>query len=150
MTMPIRSSHFAAVLGVAGIAVLVVVLWPTAPSPAPSQEGPAVSAVLSDRALGRAVVEFIAVGFALGALGVGARLFAARVNELRRAGSRRTPITAPAPTISHVPGAFDATASEFDEIEQPQPRFAPIVSLTEAQARRQQRAERERATLNSA
>ena len=152
MNMNTKSNHLGAMLGVAAVAVLIAMVWQTDPNPSTSVSAQAVSPLLSDGTLGRMVVEFIAAGFALGVLGVGMKLFAARFGELRRVALQRTSVTvsAPAPTVVELAAAY-ATASEVDDIKQA--GFAPIVSLTEAQVRRQ-RAERDRArkraTLNSA
>ncbi|HXX85260.1 MAG TPA: hypothetical protein VEN29_14915 [Casimicrobiaceae bacterium] len=151
MNMNTKSHHLGTMLGVAGVAVLSAMLWQVDPNPSTSMPAQAVSPLLSDGTLGRMVVEFIAAGFALGVLGVGVKLFAARFGERRRAASQRTAVTVPAPTVAFEPAAADATASEFDDVKQP--GFAPIVSLTEAQVRRQRierDRERKRATLNSA
>jgi hypothetical protein len=150
MNMDTNSNPVRAVLGVAGIALIIALLWQAGPSSSTSVVAPAVSPLLSDGTLGRAVVEFIAAGVALGVLGVGVKLFAVRFGELRRAGSQRASVALPAPTVVELAAAF-ATASEFDHVRQP--GFAPIVSLTEAQVQRQREKrdrERRRATLNSA
>lgn len=152
MNMDTKSNHLGAILGVAGVALVSAMLWQTGPSPSTSVAAQVVSPLLSDGTLGRAVVEFIAAGLALGMLGIGVKLFAVRFGELRRAGLQRTSVTVPAaaPTVVELAAAY-ATASEFDDVKQPE--FAPIVSLTEAQVQRQREKrnrERKRATLNSA
>ena len=152
MNMDTKSNHLGAVLGAAGIALVSALLWQAASSPSTSVAAQAVSPLLSDGTLGRAVVEFIAAGVALGVLGVGVKRFAVRLGELRRAGLQRPSVTLPAPaaTVVELAAAF-ATASEVDDVKQP--GFAPIVSLTEAQVQRQREKrdrERRRATLNSA
>jgi hypothetical protein len=88
--------------------------------------------------LGRTVVEFTALGVALGFVAFGLRLVVAHVVEARRAAPRTGAMAVDAPSIARVvtiPRLADATASEFDDGVQP--AFAPVTSLTEAQVERE-------------
>ena len=101
-------------------------------------------ALTAGASLGLAMVEFVALGFALGLLAFGVRQLAARVSAARRLemlaaeGPGRGAVVA---TIVSIPRLADATASEFDDASRP--AFAPVTSLTEAQVERQ-RAQRRR------
>ncbi|TMH29261.1 MAG: hypothetical protein E6H66_20230 [Betaproteobacteria bacterium] len=112
----------------------------------------AFTPLLADSTLGAALIEFVAAGAALGALGFVLKLVAARLSKRGRASSR--PASAPASdrdVVVALPAAADATASEFDDVRRPV--FAPVISLTEAQVQRQRAArtrERRSATLYSA
>jgi hypothetical protein len=125
---------FGACAGLAGLALLGVV-------------------AASGDAIGHSVAALIGGGFALGVLGcVWKQIVAARAE--RRRGTQGVPSQPShvlvSASIVKMPPLADATASEFNESEQAS--FAPIVSLTEAQVKRQrerQRADR-RATLNRA
>jgi hypothetical protein len=91
---------------------------------------------LVDAMFGRAIVEFIGVGFGLGLLAFGLSRVAAYRRESRRVplGARLTSSRAAKPIVLvAVPRVADATASEFDDIKRPS--FAPVTSLTEAQVR---------------
>lgn len=108
----------------------------------------------SGDAIGRSVVTLLGGGFALGVLAGVVRELVARSRGGYYAMSRTAPEASVATTSAAVvalPAFADATASEFDEVEQP--AFAPVVSLTEAQVERQragQRVKERRATLNRA
>ena len=94
--------------------------------------------MLGAATLGRAVVEFVGIGFALGLA-----LFAVdRSIALARQRGKLARREAAADVVVSFPRAADATASEFDDVQPRTP--APITSLTEAQVQRQ-RAERKRA-----
>jgi len=150
MNMNTKSNHLGVVLGVAIIALFAALAWQVGPIPQ-YVRAQAVTPLLADGTLGRTVVEFIAAGFAMGALGVAVNLLAVRVREFRRAGRQRTSPGRSARVVTLEFAAADAAASEFDDMEQP--GFTPIVSLTEAQVHRQRTqrvAERRRATLGSA
>ena len=152
MNMKAKSHHLGVVLGVAVIALFAAVAWQSGPTPRFAQ-AQALTPLLADGTLGRAVVEFIAAGFALGALGVALKLLGVRVREFRSGERQRTASIRSARVVTLEFVTADATASEFDEFEPKRPGFAPIVSLTEAQVHRQraQRAgERRRATLGGA
>ena len=101
-------------------------------------------ALSAGASLGVAMVEFVALGFALGLLAFGVRRLAARVSAARRLAvlSAEDPLRgAVVATIVSIPRLADATASEFDDASRPV--FAPVTSLTEAQVERE-RAQRRR------
>ncbi|HTR59074.1 MAG TPA: hypothetical protein VMM27_12930 [Casimicrobiaceae bacterium] len=95
-------------------------------------------ALSAGTSLGLAMVEFVALGFALGLLAFGVRRLAIRISAARRLAIRpaedpgRGAVVA---TIVSIPRLADATASEFDDVLRPV--FAPVTSLTEAQVERQ-------------
>ena len=153
MNMNAKSNHLGVVLGVAVIAMFAAVSWQGGSDTSQHVQAQVVAPLLADGTLGRTVVEFIAAGFALGALGVALKLFGVRVKEFRTAALQRTSTTRSARVVALDFSPADATASEFDDVEPKQPGFASIVSLTEAQVHRQRTrraAERRRATLSSA
>jgi hypothetical protein len=90
-------------------------------------------ALAAGASLGLAMVEFLALGFALGLVAFGVRRLAARVIAARRVEM----LAAEEPRR----GEVVATASEFDDASRPV--FAPVTYLTEAQIERQ-RAQRRR------
>lgn len=101
-------------------------------------------ALSAGTSLGLAVVEFVALGFALGLLAFGVRRLAIRISAARRLAMRPAEDTvrgAVVATIVSIPRLADATASEFDDASRA--AFAPVTSLTEAQVERQ-RAQRRR------
>jgi hypothetical protein len=101
-------------------------------------------ALSAGTSLGLAVVEFVALGFALGLLAFGVRRLAIRISAVRRLAMRpaEDPVRgAVVATIVAIPRLADATASEFDDASRA--AFAPVTSLTEAQVERQ-RAQRRR------
>jgi hypothetical protein len=98
--------------------------------------------LLGAATLGRAVAEFVGIGFGLGlTLFVAGRL-AAFAREHRRLALRDAAREMAVEVVVSLPRVADATASEFDAVQARAP--APITSLTEAQVRRQ-RADRKRA-----
>lgn len=109
---------------------------------------------LVDAMFGRAIAEFIGVGFGLGLLAFGLSRVAAHRKESRRAPlrGRLTSSRAAKPIVLvAVPRVADATASEFDDIKRPS--FVPVTSLTEAQVRLRRghrRAQQRRAVPTSA
>ena len=101
--------------------------------------------LLGAATLGRAVTEFVAVGFGLGLVMFGAVRLAGHRRERRAAAAHDAARLAPSAATEVVvsfPRLADATASEFDDVPPRVP--ASITSLTEAQVERQ-RAERKRA-----
>ena len=101
--------------------------------------------LLGAATLGRAVAEFVAIGFGLGLAMFGAVRLVGHQRERRAATPRDAAQLAPAAAAEVVvsfPRLADATASEFDDVPTRAP--ASITSLTEAQVERQ-RAERKRA-----
>jgi hypothetical protein len=102
-------------------------------------------ALTASASLGAAMVEFVALGFALGLLAFGLRRLATRISAARRLAvlpAEEDPLHgAVVATIVSIPRLADATASEFDDASRPV--FAPVTSLTEAQVERQ-RAQRRR------
>ena len=94
------------------------------------------SPLLVDAMFGRAIAEFVGVGFGLGLLVFGLSRVAAHHKESRRVllRERLTSSRAAKPIVLvTVPRVADATASEFDDIKRP--AFVPLTSLTEAQVR---------------
>jgi hypothetical protein len=101
-------------------------------------------ALTAGASLGLAMVEFVALGFALGLLAFGVRRLAARLSAARHLAllPAQDPVRgAVVATIVSIPRLADATASEFDDASRPV--FAPVTSLTEAQVERE-RAQRRR------
>jgi hypothetical protein len=113
-----------------------------------------VAVVASADPIGLGVGAMIGGGFAFGVLGCGLKQAAARRADKRRATPREASAVSDAPvsaTIVAIPRFADATASEFDDVEHRS--FAPVMSLTEAQAERQRakrRREKDRAALTRA
>ena len=94
------------------------------------------SAQLVDAMFGRAIVEFLGIGFGLGLLAFGLGRVAAYRKESRGAQLRErlTSSRAAKPLVLvTVPRVADATASEFDDTKGPS--FVPVTSLTQAQVR---------------
>jgi hypothetical protein len=95
--------------------------------------------LVAGASIGRAIIEFIGLGFALGLVAFGLRQLANARAADRGARApavamQEQPVLVPVLFASLPPGA-DATASEFDDIARPV--FAPITSLTEAQVERE-------------
>lgn len=111
----------------------------------PAEPGALQQTLLTGANLGLAILEFIGVGFALGLIAFALRQVAASRSERSRAEARAVVVrryTALAPAaVDALPLAAEATASEFDDLQQPP--FAPVTSLTEAQVARD-RARRKR------
>jgi hypothetical protein len=111
----------------------------------PAEPGALQQTLLTGANLGLAILEFIGVGFALGLIAFGVRQLAAGRSEKGRQRGRTIAVPEYAPlrpaVIAALPLAADATASEFDDVQQPV--FAPVTSLTEAQVARE-RARRKR------
>ena len=144
-----RARRIRAFLGAAAIAVFVAILQQgDARSVEPRVPVTKVAVIeqvrlvrlpspqLVDAMFGRAIVEFIGVGFGLGLLAFGLSRVAAYRMENRRAPLRArltSSGTAKPVVLVTVPRVADATASEFDDIKRPS--FVPVTSLTEAQLR---------------
>ena len=111
----------------------------------PADSGALQQTLLVGANLGLAILEFVGVGFALGLIAFGVRQLAADRNQNGRRKARTIAVSEYAPlgpaAIAALPLAADATASEFDDVQQPV--FAPVTSLTEAQVARN-RARRKR------
>lgn len=100
--------------------------------------------VASGDAIGRSVGTLIGGGFAFGVLGCGLKEALARRRAEYDAASRAAENHAWTPAaIVAMPPVADATASEFDDVEQP--AFAAVLSLTEAQVERQRAEQRRKA-----
>ena len=130
--------------GAIGVLIGFAVVAAFATDVTPSSSGALSQHLLDYASLGRAVGEFIALGFSLALLAFGLRRLTARKIEVCRAGLHEASIasdTVQAAAAITVPLITDGTSSEFDDSKLP--GFAPVVSLTEAQVERQ-RAERQR------
>jgi len=103
----------------------------TAEAASPQGLGP----LFVDATLGKAIVEFIALGALFGTLGLAVKLIAAHVSEYRRVAVEQPASDAARGVVVALPVTADATASEFDDIKRPE--FAPVISLIEAQVQRQ-------------
>ncbi|HSS69994.1 MAG TPA: hypothetical protein VLQ46_04995 [Casimicrobiaceae bacterium] len=124
--------------GLTGALIAIVIVATFAGGVDSVDTSAAWKALSAGASLGLAVVEFVALGFALGLLAFGARLVTARISAARQLSMR--PAEDPArgavvATIVSIPRLADATASEFDDASRPV--FAPVTSLTEAQVERQ-------------
>lgn len=123
--------------GLTGALIAIVIVATFAGGVDSVDTSAAWKALSAGASLGLAVVEFVALGFALGLLAFGARLVTARISAARQLALRpadpgRGAVVA---TIVSIPRLADATASEFDDASRPV--FAPVTSLTEAQVERQ-------------
>ena len=123
-----------ALIGLAIVAVFAIDLAP----PGSAAQGFPHAALL-----GRAVGEFIGLGFSVALLAFGLARLAARNVERRRVWLREASIA-----VALAPRIYDATASELGD-DAKLPGFAPVVSLTETQVERR-RADRQRRERRSA
>lgn len=98
-----------------------------------------VATVAAGGPIGLGIGAVIGGGFAFGVLACGLKEAAARRSNRHRVEARAAQAASyvPAPPIVAIPLFIDATASELDAAAVGQPGFAPVTSLTEAQALRQ-------------
>jgi hypothetical protein len=131
--------------GAFGVLIGLAIVSVFAMDVAPPASATLAQGWLDYASLGRAVGELTGLGFSIAVLAFGLKRLATRQVEQRRTQFREASIASNAAASAvaiAAPRIHDATASEFDD-DARVPRFAPVLSLTEAQVERR-RAERQR------